>query len=105
MAASHYAYNVLKMPGPLGVITIHSDKMDTLICADQLCQEAVAAPAVKASAPAVKASAPAAGTPGGTKKTGKNKKSKAAPPETKKVPVREDGTGGTFTISSTLDDK
>jgi hypothetical protein len=126
MAASHYAYNVLKMPGPLSVITIHSNKRDALICADQLYWEAVAAHAVKASAPA-------AGTPGGKKKTGKNlgansgkrasseccasvedapesstgknKKSKAAPPETKKVPVREDGTGGTFTISSTLDDK
>ena len=37
--------------------------------------------------------------------TGKSKKSKAAPPETKKVPVKEDGTGGAFTISSTLDNK
>ena len=25
MAASHYAYNTLKIPGPLGVITIPSD--------------------------------------------------------------------------------
>jgi hypothetical protein len=126
MVASHYAYNVLKMPGPLGVITVHSDKKDALICTDQLYREAVAAPAVNASAPA-------AGTPGGKKKTGKNpgvnsgkstspeccapvedapesstgknKKSKAAPPETKRVPAKEDGTGGTFTISSTLDDK
>ena len=37
--------------------------------------------------------------------TGKSKKSKAAPPETKKVSVKEDGTGGAFTISSTLDSK
>ena len=37
--------------------------------------------------------------------TGKSKKSRAAPPETKKVSVREDGTGGAFTISSTLDSK
>ena len=37
--------------------------------------------------------------------TGNSKKSKAAPPETKKVPVKEDGTGGAFTISSTLDNK
>ena len=36
---------------------------------------------------------------------GKSKKSRAAPPETKKVSVREDGTGGAFTISSTLDNK
>jgi hypothetical protein len=114
------------MPGPLSVITIHSDKKDALICADQLYLEVVAAPAVKASAPAD-------GTPGGKKKTGKNlgvnsgkrasskccasvedapesstgknKKAKATLPETKKVPIRVDGTGGTFTISSTLDDK
>ena len=126
MAASHYAYNVLKMPGPISVITVLSDKKDALICADQLYREAVAAPAAKASAPAV-------GTPGGKRKTGKNlganpgkrtsseccapiedvpesstgknKKSKAAPLETKKVPVKEDGMGGTFTISSTLDYK
>ena len=34
-----------------------------------------------------------------------SKRSKPAPPETKKVPVREDGTGGAFTISSTLESK
>jgi hypothetical protein len=110
----------------MSVITINSDKKDALICADQLYWEAVAASAAKALAPAAEA-------PGGKKKTGKassthsgkrtsseccapvedvpesftgkSKKSKAAPPETKKVPVKEDGTGGTFTISSTLDDK
>lgn len=142
MAASHYAYNTLKMPGPLTIITVPSNKKDALICADQLYREAVAASAAKALAPAT-------GAPGG-KKTGKNstssgkapsgetssgkisythsgkcasseccapvedvpessigksKKSKAAPPETKKVPVKEDGTGGAFTISSTLDSK
>ena len=126
MAASHYAYNTLKMPGPMSVITINSDKKDALICTDQLYREAVAASAAKALAPAAEA-------PGRKKKTGKtfrthsgkrtsleccapvedvpesstgkSKKSKAAPPETKKVPAKEDGTGGTFTISSTLDDK
>ena len=34
-----------------------------------------------------------------------NKKPRAVPPGTKKVSVNEDGTGGAFTISSTLDDK
>ena len=125
MAASHYAYNTLKMPGPLTIITVPFDKKDTLICADQLYREAVAATAAKALAPAAIAS--------GGKKTGKtscthsgkrasskcsapvedvresstskSKKSKAAPPETKKVSVKEDGTGGAFTISSTLDSK
>ena len=33
MAASHYAYNTLKMPGPMTIITVPSDKKDALICA------------------------------------------------------------------------
>src|SRR3954470_12654153 len=37
--------------------------------------------------------------------TGKCKKGMAAPPATKKVSAKEDGTGGTFTISATLDSK
>ena len=63
MAASHYAYNTLKMPGPMTIITVPCDKKDALICADQLYREAVAATAAKALAPA-------AGAPAG-KKTGK----------------------------------
>ena len=125
MAASHYAYNTLKMPGPLTIITVPFDKKDALICADQLYQEAVAATTAKALAPAVEApggkktgktsrthsgkrissecSAPVEDVPESS--TGKSKKSRAAPPETKKVSVKEDGTGGAFTISSTLDSK
>ena len=110
----------------MSVITVHSHKKDALICTDKLYQEAVAASAAKAHAPAAQ-------DPGKKKKSGKTSgvnsdkrtspeccatfedapessagnsmKSKAAPPETKKVPAKEDGTGGTFTISSTLDDK
>ena len=126
MAASHYAYNMLKMPGPLTIISVPSDKKDALICADQLYREAVAAAAAKALAPAAEAprgkkktgettrthsgkrtssecSAPIEDVPESS--TGKSKKSRATPAETKKVSVREDGTGGAFTISSTLDDK
>ena len=129
MAASHFAYNTLKMPGLVTIITIPSDKKDALICADQLYQQAVAATA------ATRALAPATGAPGGKKKkkigetsdthsgkrtssecrapvedvpegsTGRNKRSRATPPGTKKVSVKEDGTGGAFTISSALDDK
>src|SRR4051812_15843886 len=128
MAASHYAYNTLKMPGPVTIITIPSDKKDALICPDQLYQQAVAAAA------ATRALAPTAGALGGKKKkagetsdthsgkrtssecsttvedvpessTGGNKKSRATPAGTKKASVNEDGTGGAFTISSTLDDK
>ena len=126
MSTSHYAYNTLKMPGLMTVITVPCDKKDVLICADLLYREAVAAAAAKALAPAAEA-------PGGKKKTGKtsrthsgkrttskccatvedvpesstgkSKKSRAAPPKTKRVSVKEDGMGGAFTISSTLDSK
>ena len=116
------------MPGPVTIITVPSDKKEALICADQLYQQAVAAAAT------AKALAPAAGASGRKKKkTGetsgthsgkrtssecsapvedvpessadRNKKSRATPPGTKKVSVKEDGTGGAFTISSTLDGK
>ena len=45
MAAAHYAYNTLKMPGPMTIITVPSDEKDALICADQLYREVVAATA------------------------------------------------------------
>ncbi len=125
MTASHYASNMLKMPGPLTIISVPSNKKDALICADQLYREAVAAAAAKAPAPAD--GAPREKKTGETPRTdsgkrtssgccasvenvpessaSKSKKSRATPPETKKVPVKEDGTGGAFTISSTLDSK
>ena len=125
MAASHYASNTLKMPGPMTIITVPSDKKDALICADQLYREAVAETAAKALAPA--AEAPGGKKIGKTSRThsgkhtssgcctpvedvpessiGKSKKSRAVPPDTNKVSVKEDGTGGAFTISSTLDSK
>ena len=45
MAASHYAYNNLKMSGPLGVLTIPSDEKDAIICVDKMYRDAVAAEA------------------------------------------------------------
>ena len=117
---------MLKMPGSLTIISVPSNKKDALICTDQLYREVVAAAAAKAPAPAAEA-------PGGKKKPGKtsrthsskrtsseccatvkdvlesssdkSKKSRAEPPQTKRVSVREDGTGGAFTIGSTLDSK
>ena len=32
MAASHYAYNMLKIPGPMNIITVPSDKKDVNLC-------------------------------------------------------------------------
>ena len=53
MEASHYAYNTLKMPGPLGVITIPSDEKDAIICVDKMYWDAVAAEAAAAAATAL----------------------------------------------------
>ena len=36
MAASHYAYNTLKMSGPVGVISIPSDEKDAIICVGKM---------------------------------------------------------------------
>jgi len=64
MAASHYAYNVLKMPGPMSVIIVPSDRKDAVICADKVYRDAVAASVAKAGAPAAQ-------IPGKKKKPGK----------------------------------
>ena len=42
-AVSHYAHNNLKMPGPMGVISIPSDKRDAVIGIDNMYRDAVAA--------------------------------------------------------------
>ncbi|XP_020165997.1 uncharacterized protein [Aegilops tauschii subsp. strangulata] len=52
MVASHYAYNTLKMHGPVGVITIPSDEKDAIICMDKMYWDAVAADAAAVAVPA-----------------------------------------------------
>ena len=51
MVASHYVYNTLKMPGPLGFITTPSDEKDAIICVDKMYRDAVAAEAAAAAIP------------------------------------------------------
>jgi hypothetical protein len=122
MAASHYAYNTLKMPGPMGVISINSDKKDAVICVDKMYRDAVAAEATKVPAPAKKKENKKSGKTS-NKDSGKctsseccapvedlpecstGKKSKATPLATKKMPAKEDGADGTFTICVALDSK
>ena len=117
---------MLKMPGPISVISVPGDKKDALICADKIYREAAAAtdrdslaveaPGAKKKTKSGKGSdahsskrtsseccATVEDTPSSS--TGKCKKVMAAPPETKKVSAKEDGTGGTFTINATLDPK
>ena len=52
MAASHYAYNSLKMPGPMGVLTIPSDEKDATICMDKMYWDTIAAEAAAVAVPA-----------------------------------------------------
>src|SRR5215216_798600 len=122
MAASHYAYNVLKMPGPMGVIFIQSDEKYAIICVDQMYQEAVAAEAIEAVAPAKDSKRKGKADKGSGRESGKrtssecaapvddvtessnSKRPKAATPTMKKVPTELAGIDGTFTISATLDD-
>jgi hypothetical protein len=118
MAASHYAYNTLKMPGPMGVIFVPSDKKDAIICVDKIYRDAVVAEVVEAIVPAKekhirgtgkeskkRTSAECAAPVDDMPESSNSKRSKAAPPQVKKVTAGLAGTDGTFTISATLDDK
>jgi hypothetical protein len=106
MAASHYAYNTLKMPGPMGIISIPSDKRDAIICVDQMYRDAVAAKAAEAIAPAKEIKKGKKASRDAGKDSGKHassecaapvedlpesstsKSPKAASPAVKKVPAR-----------------
>jgi len=50
MVASHYAYNsALKMPRPMGFISILLDKKEEIICVDKMYREAITAEAAEAT--------------------------------------------------------
>ena len=123
MVASHFAYNTLKMPRQLGVLTIPSDEKDTIICVDKMYRDAVVAEAATAAVPAkeskgkkkdcrtsgkesrkcapLECTTPIDDMPECSKST----RSKVAAPQLKKVPAGLAGVDGTFTINATLDDK
>ena len=123
MAASHYAYNILKMPGPVGVISIPSDEKDTIFCVDKMYRDIVAAEAAEATVPAKEIKGKKKDSSDTSKESGKctsseyatpvddlpessnSKRSKAAAPHVKKVPTGLASVDCTFTISATLDDK
>ena len=115
------AYNMLKMPGPMNIITVPSDKKDALICADQLYREAVAAAASRHLLLPLKAregrrspARPLAPTPASTplrsavlpsRTCQRALPARARDPEPSHRRPREDGTRGAFTIGSTLGSK
>jgi hypothetical protein len=69
MAASHYAYNVLKMPSAWGVLSVKSDRKDAIFCVEQVWRAAAAA------------------TPGNTDAAGPS-----GPSPPRKKPLAADGT-------------
>ena len=123
MAASHYAYNTLKMRGPLGVLTILSDEKDVIICVDKMYRDAVAAKAAAAAVPAKESKGKKRDCRTSGKESGKrapsecttpvddvpkcsnSKRSKVTAPQVKKILAGLAGVDGTFTIGATLDDK
>ena len=80
MAASHYAYNTLKMPGPVGVITIQSDENNAIICVDKMHRDAAAAEAAVAVVPAKEDRGKKKGSKDAGKASGKRTSSECAAP-------------------------
>ena len=94
MAATHPAYNLVKMPGSKGVLTIKGDAKEAVAALRLAFKTAAAAQPAGAGTPEAKEVAP-------TKKKQLFIQDKA---ETKQVPVEEDGSSGaTFTIGANLD--
>ena len=94
MAATHLAYNLMKMPGSKGVLTIKGDAKEALVALKLALKTAAAAQSADAGTSEPKGAAP-------TKKKQLFTQDKA---ETKQVPVSEDRpSGATFTIGAGLD--
>ena len=93
MAATDLAYNLMKMPGSSGVLTVLGDTGDALRALQLAFKTAAPAQPANAEAPEPKGAAPA-------KKKQLFTQDKA---DTKQIPVDEDGyTSATFTISAHL---
>ena len=93
MAATHPAYNLMKMPGSSGVLTVHGDTGDALLVLKLAFKTAASAQPANLETPGPKRAAP-------TKKKQLFTQDKA---ETKQIPVDEDGsTNTTFTIGAHL---
>ena len=94
MAATHPGYNLMKMPGSNGVLTVPGDTEGALRVLKLALKMAAAARPADAETPKPKGAAP-------TKKKQLFTQDKA---ETKQIPVDEDGsTNATFTIGANLE--
>ena len=96
MAATHPAYNHMKMPGSKGVLTINGDTKEAVTVLRLAFKAAAAAQPASTGTPEANETAPA-------KKKQLFTQDKA---ETKQIPVDEDGTtNATFTIGANLEPK
>ena len=94
MAATHPAYNLVKMPGSKGVFTLRGDAKEALAALKIALKTAAAAQPADAGTSEPKGTAP-------TKKKQLFTQDKA---ETEQVPANKDGSSGaTFTIGADLD--
>ena len=94
MAATHSAYNLMKMPGSSGVLTVAGDTKEALTALKLAFRAAAAARRADEAASGAKGAAP-------EKKKQLFTQDRA---ETKQVPVEEDGSSGaTFTTGANLD--
>jgi hypothetical protein len=101
MAVSHFAYNMLKIPAPWGVIKIHADIDDAIYCVQQLNQ----AVAITADVPQGVQEDDAGVPPGGSTSTPLKKAPFHGDPQlTKKVALTSDGVRS-ITIGARLTDK
>jgi hypothetical protein len=93
MAATHPAYNLMKLPGSSGILTVAGNTKDALLALKQAVKSMAATQPSKEGAPEATGAAPA-------KKKQLFSQDRA---ETKQVPVDEDGgSGSTFTIGAGL---
>ena len=94
MAATHPAYNLMKMPGSRGGLTIKGDAKEAVTTLRLAFTIAAVAQPAGAGTPEAKEAAP----------TNKKQLFTQDKAETKQVPVNKDGTSGaTFTIGAGLD--
>src|SRR4051812_37989287 len=93
MAATHPAYNLMKMPGSSGTLTVHRDTGDALRALKLTFKTAASAQPIGAGTPEPKGAAP-------TKKKPLLTQDKA---ETRQIPIDKDGSSSaTFTIGANL---
>ena len=92
MAAVHHAYNVVKLPGSTGIITIHNDEKDAISLLTDARRIAASAESTTRDKVELAALPPSRKQPMFSQTWA----------ETKKIPLNDDSSGPTFTIGTGL---